>query len=397
MRLAGFFIFKFCQPISRPLWSCPYYFPPPKLSSIFSRDDTQIPCAKTETLLKMADPQTTAPEAPAGPVALFRKRGAKGKVNLRKRAATPPPANSDSDDSDYSSAEDDSGRRIKRRKQNTGAVIASSKTNRDPAQDVSGNTVFSANRNVPITDSNDATKRTDWYDEASTDAALSAKSLLGSTRALPGESDGTYKGLKNQTSFIQKNPDAPNRSVGPVKAPTNIRTVTVMDYAPDVCKDYKQTGFCGFGDNCKFLHSREDYKQSWSLDKEWEDVTKGKKNLGGTIVASADRNKVAEDDDDAEEALLESIPFVCLICRGPYRAPVITRCGHYFCDPCALQRYRKDPSCAQCGAGTNGVFNSGKRLQKLLDKKKERAAKRRQEAIDNGEEVSDEEGEGSEE
>lgn len=339
----------------------------------------------------------TAAEAPAAPVAIFKKRGAKAKANFRKRPATPPPANSDSD-SDYSSSEDEQGRQIKRRKKNTGAVTASSKTNAAPDKDSSA-TVFSADRNVPITDSNDATKHSNWYDESSK-GALSAKSLLGSTRAMPTESqmpDGTYKGLANQSSFIQKNPNAPTRSVGPIKAPTNIRTITVMDYSPDVCKDYKQTGFCGFGDNCKFLHSREDYKQSWALDREWEDVTKGKKNLGGTIVASADRSKTRDDDDDAEEALLESIPFVCLICRGPYRSPIITRCGHYFCEPCALTRYRKDPSCAQCGAGTNGVFNSGKRLQKLLDKKKERAAKRRQDAIERGEEVSEEEEEDEDE
>lgn len=339
----------------------------------------------------------TPAEAPTAPVAIFKKRGAKAKANFRKRPATPSPANSDSD-SDYSSSEDEQGRHIKRRKKNTGAVTASSKNNTGPEKDLSS-TVFSADRNVPITDSNDATKHSNWYDENSKDA-LSAKSLLGSTRAMPNEPqmpDGTYKGLANQSSFIQKNPNAPARTVGPIKAPTNIRTITVMDYSPDVCKDYKQTGFCGFGDNCKFLHSREDYKQSWALDREWEDVTKGKKNLGGTIVAGADRNKTGDDDDDAEEALLESIPFVCLICRGPYRSPIITRCGHYFCEPCALTRYRKDPSCAQCGAGTNGVFNSGKRLQKLLDKKKERAAKRRQEAIERGEEVSEEDDDDDEE
>lgn len=347
----------------------------------------------TTSRTRMADKESAATEAPTAPGAIFKKRGAKGKANLRKRAATPPPANSDSD-SDYSSSEDEGGRPIKRRKKNTGAVTVSSKDNAGPRRDESA-TVFSADRNKPITDTNDATKHSNWYDENATNS-MSAKALLGSTRAMPKDGaapDGTYKGLANQTSFIQKNPNAPNRTVGPIKAPTNIRTVTVMDYAPDVCKDYKQTGFCGFGDNCKFLHSREDYKQSWSLDKEWEDVTKGKKHLGGTIVASADRNKTQEDDDDAEEALLESIPFVCLICRGPYRSPIITRCGHYFCEPCALQRYRKDPGCAQCGSGTNGVFNSGKRLQKLLDKKKARAAKRRQEAIENGEEVSDEEDE----
>lgn len=336
-----------------------------------------------------AKEESTSTEAVAAPVAVFKKRGAKAKANFRKRPATPPPAN-DSDSDDYSSSEDEQGRRIKRRKMNAGAITASSKDNAAPEK-VSSVTVFSADRNVPLTDSNDATKHSNWYDDSSKDV-LSAKSLLGSTRAMPKEPqmpDGTYRGLANQSSFIQKNPDAPDRKVGPIKAPTNIRTITVMDYSPDVCKDYKQTGFCGFGDNCKFLHSREDYKQSWALDREWEDVTKGKKNLGGTIVASADRNKTVEDDDDAEEALLESIPFVCLICRGAYQSPIITRCGHYFCEPCALKRYRKDPSCAQCGAGTNGVFNSGKRLQKLLDKKKERAARRRQEAMERGEEISD--------
>ncbi|TEA20947.1 Pre-mRNA-splicing factor [Colletotrichum sidae] len=336
-----------------------------------------------------ADSTAAPPAAADAPVAVFKRRG-KGKANIRKRPATPPPANSDSD-SDYSSSEDESGQRVKRRKKNTGAITVSSKDQAKSRQDLSA-TVFAADRSVPITDSNDATKHSNWYDEDGKDA-LSSKNLLGTTRsaakgALP---DGTYKGLANQTTFIQKNPDAPSRTVGPIKAPTNIRTITVTDFAPDVCKDYKQTGFCGFGDNCKFLHAREDYKQGWQLDKEWENVTKGKKNIGGTVMASADRNKADNDDDEEEDAMLENIPFACIICREPYKAPIITRCGHYFCEPCALKRYRKDPTCAACGSGTNGVFNSASRLKKLLERKRERAAKRRQEAIDAGEEVSDEE------
>ncbi|KAJ5004051.1 Pre-mRNA-splicing factor [Colletotrichum sp. SAR 10_99] len=326
-------------------------------------------------------------DAAAAPVAVFKKRGAKGKANIRKRPATPPPANSDSD-SDYSS-EDETGQRVKRRKK-TGAITASSKDQAASRQELSA-TVFNADRNVPITDSNDATKHSNWYDEDGK-GALDAKNLLGSTRAKPSQApDGTYKGLANQTSFIQKNPDAPSRTVGPIKAPTNIRTITVTDFAPDTCKDYKKTGFCGFGDNCKYLHAREDYKAGWQLDKEWESVTKGKKNIGGTVVASADRTNVENDDDDEEDAMLENIPFACIICTEAYKAPIITRCGHYFCEPCALKRYRKDPTCAACGAGTNGVFNSASRLKKLLERKRERAAKRRQEAIEAGEEVSDEE------
>lgn len=181
------------------------------------------------------------------PVALFKKRGAKGKANIRKRQATPPPADSDSD-SDYTSSEDESGQRVKRRKKNA-AVTVSSKTASAGRQDLKA-TVFKANRDVPISNSNDATKQSNWYDDDAKDA-LSAKNLLGSSKSgiANTQADGTYKGLANQTSFITKNPDAPQRTVGPIKAPTNIRTITVTDFAPDVCKDYRKTGFCGFGDN----------------------------------------------------------------------------------------------------------------------------------------------------
>lgn len=40
---------------------------------------------------------------------------------------------------------------------------------------------------------------------------------------------------------------------------------------PDICKDYKETGFCGYGDNCKFLHDRGDYKSGWQMEREWND------------------------------------------------------------------------------------------------------------------------------
>ena len=350
------------------------------------------PTALAHKIIYIMDENNTA--AMEAPVAVFKKRGAKGRTNIRKRPATPPPAaNSDSDsDGDYSSSEDESGRRIKRRKK-TAVVNASSKQSQAQAKELTAS-AYTADRSTTIASTNDATKQSNWYDEDAKDA-MSAKNLLGSSRAaVSNESqpaDGLYKGLANQTSFIQKNPDAPNRAVGPVKAPTNIRTITVTDFAPDVCKDYKQTGFCGFGDNCKFLHDRSVVQQGWQLDKEWEKVHKGKKNLGGTVVASADRykNDGANGEED-EDKMLEKIPFACIICKESYKEPIVTKCGHYFCEPCALKRYRKDPTCAACGAGTNGVFNSAKRLKKLLDRKREREAKRRQEALEAGEQLSDE-------
>lgn len=183
-------------------------------------------------------------EVPA-PVAVFKKRGAKGKANLRKRPATPPPANSDSD---FSSSEDETGQRVKRRKKNA-AITASSRDAAARNKDTSAS-IYTADRTVPITDSNDATKRSDWYEENSTDS-LSAKNLLGSSRlgSKDAAPDGTYRGLANAATYIQKNPDAPRKTVGPIKAPTNIRTITITDFAPDVCKEFVFP-YQGFQESC---------------------------------------------------------------------------------------------------------------------------------------------------
>jgi RING finger protein 113A len=120
--------------------------------------------------------------------------------------------------------------------------------------------------------------------------------------------------------------------------------------------------------------------------------------LSGRVVSkrSGDAKTAEDDEDDDDEELLESIPFACIICKSSYKSPIITKCGHYFCESCALQRYRKNPSCAACGAGTGGVFNVAKKLNHLLDKKRERARKLRERAIAEGEEVSSDEEDGDE-
>ena len=321
---------------------------------------------------------------PAETQPLFKKRGTK---NIRKRPTSPPPAASDSEESGYTSTEDE-GRRIKRRR--TAIVTASSKAASKPTTEDLATSKFTADRSAHITETNDATKTSNWFDEKSTP---DAKILLGTTRTRPttkGDtdeaSDGTYKGTAAYQTYITKNPNAPSRTavVGPVKAPTNIRTITVTDFAPDVCKDYKQTGFCGFGDSCKFLHAREDYKQGWELDREWEkvgDKNKNKSNKSGTTTAKS----LAEAADSSEEdAALEGIPFACIICKKSYTNPIVTKCGHYFCEACALGRYRRNPSCAACGAGTGGVFNGAKGLKKILERKRERARRRRERRREEG-------------
>lgn len=325
----------------------------------------------------------------------FKKRSTK-KSAIRKRPATPPPAGDLS--SDYSS---DEGHRSIKRQRKSVLITATSlaETSKLPAKDLEP-TKFTADRSGQIESTNDATRQSNWYDEqtdsnSKTTNPTNLKTLLGTTRALPSQTaapepvpnDGTYKGTSNYATFIAKNPNAPTRQVGPLKAPTNIRTITVTDFAPDVCKDYKQTGFCGFGDSCKFLHAREDYKQGWELDKDWEIGAKGKKTRASGRKQHVGNDETDNQDDD--DKALEGIPFACILCKRPYAHPIVTKCGHYFCESCALQRYRKTPACAACGAGTSGVFNSAKGLKKLLERKRERARRRREKAIAEGEEVEE--------
>lgn len=65
---------------------------------------------------------------------------------------------------------------------------------------------------------------------------------------------------------------------GPVKASSNVRSSVMFDYKPDICKDYKETGYCGYGDACIFLHDRGDYKSGWQLEKEWEELQRKKRS-----------------------------------------------------------------------------------------------------------------------
>ncbi|KAI8980311.1 hypothetical protein BDB01DRAFT_687034, partial [Pilobolus umbonatus] len=148
-------------------------------------------------------------------------------------------------------------------------------------------------------------------------------------------------------------------SVGPQRAPANLRVTARFDYQPDVCKDYKETGFCGYGDSCIFLHDRGDYKTGWQLEKEWEEAQKNNTRFGAT-----DPNKYAIPSDDESD---EELPFACLICREEFTSPVVTKCHHYFCESCALQNYKKTPKCFACGASTQGVFSTAKNLIQKLE------------------------------
>ena len=346
----------------------------------------------TNNITTMETEVATAPSPPP----LFKKRAPKSS-QIRKRPVTPPLADSDSESGYTSTSSAGGGHRIKRRKASA-LVTATSKDNSTipPPADLSA-THHSADHTTALATTNDATKSTTWYESAP------------STTKKPTQPSNTTTAATNGTL----------KPVGPVKSASNVRTTTYTDFAPDVCKDYKQTGYCGFGDNCKYLHERSDYKAGWELDKEWEKVGGQKKAIdgrrekglgkawkpvgglgmgkgksAGTAGGFRSGNGEGEMDEVEEERLLEGIPFVCLICREGYKMPVVTKCGHYFCEACALKRYKKNPACATCAAGTGGVFNGAKGLQRLLERKRERGRRRREKVKAEGGEVSEaEEGE----
>ena len=135
-----------------------------------------------------------------------------------------------------------------------------------------------------------------------------------------------------------------------------------MDYQPDICKDYKETGYCGFGDTCKFLHDRSDYLAGWQLDV-----------LPNSSARGGRENVLSDPESDAGEEE-EEIPFACLICRQPFTDPVVTRCGHYFCSACAIKRFAKNSKCFACGKQTGGLFNGATKVLHKMEAAKRRKA-----------------------
>lgn len=184
----------------------------------------------------------------------------------------------------------------------------------------------------------------------------------------PSNSDGRYRGLSGYAKFTEERDDGLSsrvRAKGPVKAPTNVRTITVFDYQPDICKDYKETGYCGFGDTCKFLHDRSDYLAGWQLQGSDEAADARAGGYGAGIG----------DSDDEED-----VPFACLICRKPFTDPVVTLCGHYFCSACAITRFARTPKCFACGAKTGGIFNAATKILARMQGRNDARAAARSEA-----------------
>ncbi|KAG8058755.1 hypothetical protein GUJ93_ZPchr0002g26196 [Zizania palustris] len=275
----------------------------------------------------------------SAPVCSFVRKPPK---NIRKR----PTAHAGSDD------EDDSG------------AIAAARSKKPPSSSTSklffssadGSSEtrrfqYESSRTIQASTDNRATATIETETEFDRDARAirerqlkQAEESLKKNPSAPASGSGeVYKGIHGYTDYKAGfrrehtvSSEKAGGSHGPLRASAHIRLSARFDYQPDICKDYKETGYCGYGDSCKFMHDRGDYKSGWQIEKEWEESEKARKRriaMGSGDGSDGEAGQEEEDDDEDEEAL----PFACYICRQPFVDPVVTKCKHYFCEHCALK------------------------------------------------------------
>ena len=190
-----------------------------------------------------------------------------------------------------------------------------------------------------------------------------------------------YKGAAARKNYTNKSATAITSNKftgtqGPLRAPKFFRKANIFDYQQDICKDYKDSGYCGFGDTCIYMHIRggkDVTKSGAQIEKEWDEKQK-QKNAGeedddgdGEAVGNAwDVRNLRGGGAGGKKKKAEEFPHACFICRKGFTDPVVTRCGHYFCLKCAMARNAKGPQCAACGGNTRGIFNEAKGLKRHL-------------------------------
>lgn len=224
----------------------------------------------------------------------------------------------------------------------------SSKRSMDKETDVDTKTPFfqfESSKEIQVQNDSRATATLETETDFSRDSrAIRERALKQAEEALKGKGTSSadeklYRGIHGYTDykagFRREQTIASEKAGGahgPLRASAHIRVSARFDYQPDICKDYKETGYCGYGDSCKFMHDRGDYKSGWQLEKDWDEAQKEKKRRIALGIEDEGTAEVSDEDED-EDAL----PFACFICRQPFVDPVVTRCKHYYCQHCALK------------------------------------------------------------
>ncbi|CRG94633.1 zinc finger protein, putative [Plasmodium gallinaceum] len=237
--------------------------------------------------------------------------------------------------------------------------------------------------------------------------------------------DNIYRGKDayEKALMIKKDNLAKNKFTGlygPVRSSgANVRMTLRIDYEPCICKDYKETGYCGFGDTCIYLHDRSDYKSGWKIEQEYEEkrkrnealrkeklekwnekMLKKLKEKEKTLINLNDNNEEKNENENenknneksiSSSSVLSSssekenlsdtnssddenfLPFACLKCKKKWKLemnPSVTECLHYFCEKCFIEMFQKNKKCIKCGLQLSGIMNAAQNIIDLIIKKK---------------------------
>ncbi|MCO5600053.1 hypothetical protein L7F22_054161 [Adiantum nelumboides] len=290
----------------------------------------------------------------------------RGNKNMRKRPVEL------KDDKDDEENKDDGGSAVlhkaKSSRSTDGNLVFSSQATPSVQEQEKKTFFYDSTREIQTQSDSRATATLETETEFDKDArSIRERVLKQADEALRGkkpQDDKEYKGIHGYTDhkagFRREHTIAGEKAGGahgPLRASSHIRWSVRFDYQPDICKDYKETGYCGYGDACKFMHDRGDYKSGWQMDREWEEGEKKRK-------AKLAQRIQDEEEDSADEEVDDSLPFGCMICRQPFVDPVVTLCKHYFCEHCALKHHARDKHCHVCNKATNGTFNTAMEILK---------------------------------
>lgn len=244
----------------------------------------------------------------------------------------------------------------------------------------------------PLSDKDLATRTAEYHPVTEEKNTTTDREDYKSNKKHDTEHPSRQKDAEGDNVVLYKGNKEPRNKflAGPLKAPTFVRTTSRFDYQPDICKDYKDTGFCGFGDSCIYLHDRGNTLTGWQLEEQYEKMKKlqqdkkmremdrfcqeimsGSSGSGGVGGGGG----TIDHDEHAggpEQDRQDDLPFACYLCRKPFTDPVVTSCNHYFCQKCIMQ-YVQDhqgksggtnsgssgmsSACPICHRDTHGVFN----------------------------------------
>jgi len=116
-----------------------------------------------------------------------------------------------------------------------------------------------------------------------------------------------------------------------------------MDFEPLLCKEYKLKGYCGYGDTCKFIHSRDDYINDRKLTKKhWKNSQQEEKKENPKAVVVVKRTDV------------------CGLCKKTFDEDIKKKviqldCKHVFCKECFMEQLKLSKmECPECGIDSKG-------------------------------------------